>query len=66
MPPTGGPESPEFQPPAPPPPPPDVPSPKIECPECGFSFIVGDIAVAVCPMCSAEVPTGRGTAEDAS
>lgn len=50
----GGPQQP------PPPPPPDEPSPKIECPECGFTFIVGDIAVATCPMCSAEVPTGRG------
>lgn len=43
----------------PPPPPPDPPSPKVECPECGFSFIVGDVATAVCPMCSAEVATGR-------
>lgn len=51
MPPTGGPD--------PMPSPPDRPSPKVTCPECGFSFIVGDIAVAVCPMCSAEVPTGR-------
>jgi hypothetical protein len=46
----------------PPPPPPDPPSPKMECPECGFSFIVGDVAVAVCPMCSAEVETGRAPA----
>lgn len=51
MPPTGGPDS--------RPPQPDPPSPKVRCPECEFSFIVGDIAVAVCPMCSAEVPTGR-------
>jgi uncharacterized paraquat-inducible protein A len=44
---------------APPPPPrPDTPSPKIECPECGFSFIVGQIEVASCPNCGAEVPTG--------
>lgn len=65
MPPTGGPDPQDFQPP--PPPPPDLPSPKVECPECGFSFIVGDIEVAVCPMCSSEVPTGRGAAEqDAS
>jgi len=40
------------------------PSPRIQCPECGFSFIVGDIAVAICPMCSAEVPTGRSEPEE--
>lgn len=54
MPPTGSP----GPGPAPAPPPPDVPSPKVECPECGFAFIVGDIEVAVCPMCDAEVRTG--------
>jgi uncharacterized Zn finger protein (UPF0148 family) len=32
--------------------------PKIDCPECGFSFIVGNVATVTCPMCSAEVPTG--------
>jgi hypothetical protein len=31
----------------------------VECPECGFAFIVGDIEVAVCPMCDAEVRTGH-------
>ena len=50
-------------PPPPPPPPPDVPSPKVTCPECDFSFIVGDIAVATCPNCNAEVETGRGEPE---
>ena len=45
-------------PPTPPPPRPDPPSPKLECPECGFSFIVGAIETATCPNCSAEVPTG--------
>jgi rubrerythrin len=30
----------------------------VECPECGFSFIVGEVATAICPMCSAEVKTG--------
>lgn len=45
-------------PPPPPPSRPDPPSPKISCPECGFSFIVGQIEVATCPNCSAEVPTG--------
>ena len=52
----------ELQPPPPPPPPPppkpDAPMPKIECPECGFTFIVGMISSATCPNCSAEVPTG--------
>ena len=42
----------------PPPPPPEQPMPKIECPECGFGFIVGPVATVTCPMCSAEVPTG--------
>ena len=42
--------------PTPPPPPPILP--KIQCPECGFGFIIGEIAVATCPNCSAEVPTG--------
>lgn len=42
----------------PPPPPPDEPLPKIECPECDFTFVVGKIATATCPNCSAEVPTG--------
>jgi DNA-directed RNA polymerase subunit RPC12/RpoP len=41
-----------------PPPRPEEPMPKIECPECGFSFIVGNVAKVTCPMCSAEVPTG--------
>jgi LSD1 subclass zinc finger protein len=45
-------------PPAPPPPRPEPPSPKLACPECGFSFIVGQIEVATCPNCAAEVPTG--------
>lgn len=43
------------------PPPPDPPSPRIECPECAHIFIVGDIAVATCPNCEAEVQTGRGS-----
>lgn len=42
----------------PPPPKPEEPMPKIECPECGFSFIVGKVATVTCPMCSAEVDTG--------
>ncbi|MPZ52570.1 MAG: hypothetical protein GEU79_07535 [Acidimicrobiia bacterium] len=44
---------------APPPPPePEVPAPRIACDECGFSFIIGDISVATCPNCGAEVETG--------
>jgi len=46
-------------PPAPTPPPPDRPSPRIDCPECAFTFIVGDISVATCPNCGTEVQTGR-------
>ncbi|HSJ27032.1 MAG TPA: hypothetical protein VLB67_02410 [Acidimicrobiia bacterium] len=45
-------------PPVAPPPRPEAPSPKLSCPECGFTFIVGEIEVATCPNCSAEVPTG--------
>jgi LSD1 subclass zinc finger protein len=40
------------------PPPPSKPAPKVECTDCGFSFYVGDIAVATCPNCGAEVMTG--------
>ena len=49
---------------APPPPPSNAPSPRIQCPECAFSFIVGEIAVATCPNCGAEVRTGRGEPEE--
>jgi DNA-directed RNA polymerase subunit RPC12/RpoP len=59
MPPTGAPGMPGTEPTIT-----EQPSPRIECPECGFKFIVGDIAVAICPMCSAEVPTGRGQPEE--
>ena len=41
----------------PPPPPPEQPMPKIECPECGFTFVVGPVPTVTCPMCSAEVST---------
>ena len=44
--------------PPPPPPVPDQPLPKVQCPECDFTFVVGKIATATCPNCSAEVPTG--------
>ena len=42
----------------PPPPKPEEPMPKIDCPECGFNFIVGMVSTVTCPMCSAEVSTG--------
>lgn len=51
-------------PPPPPPPKPEPPSPKISCPECEFSFIVGKIEKATCPNCGAEVETGWAEAED--
>ncbi len=44
----------------PPPPQPDPPSPRIACDDCGFSFIVGDIAMATCPNCGSEVAVGGG------
>ena len=43
---------------APTPPAPEQPMPKIQCPECDFTFIVGLVPSVTCPMCSAEVPTG--------
>jgi LSD1 subclass zinc finger protein len=52
---------------APPPPPPTpvaAPTPRIDCPECSFTFIVGDIAVATCPNCGAQVRTGLGSPEE--
>ena len=42
---------------------PGAPSP-IQCPECDFSFIVGDIVVATCPNCGAEVRTGGAGSEE--
>ncbi len=53
--PPGGPAG---APPPPPPPRPEQPMPKVECPECGFTFIVGMVPSVTCPMCSAEVSTG--------
>jgi LSD1 subclass zinc finger protein len=50
--------------PPPPPPPASPPNPRIECPECSFGFIVGDIAVATCPNCGAQVRTGLGSSEE--
>lgn len=42
----------------PPPPPPDAPLPKVQCPECGFEFIVGRVPAVTCPNCSSQVATG--------
>jgi Zn finger protein HypA/HybF involved in hydrogenase expression len=61
-PPSGPAGAPPYSPP-PPPPRPDPPSPKISCPECEFSFIVGKIELATCPNCGAEVETGWKEAE---
>ncbi len=47
--------------PSEPPPPPQLP--RVTCPECDFSFVVGNIAVARCPNCDAEVSTGFGDDE---
>jgi len=33
-------------------------SPRRTCPDCGLSFIVGDVEVAACPNCGAEVTDG--------
>lgn len=38
--------------------PPDPPSPRVECPNCDFSFIVGAVAEAKCPNCGSTVSTG--------
>jgi rRNA maturation endonuclease Nob1 len=48
----------------PPPPAPDPPSPRIVCPECEFSFIVGNVAMAKCPNCGSDVSTGRGEVDE--
>ena len=42
--------------PVPSPAPEPAPLPKVSCPECSFEFVVGDIEVASCPNCAAEVP----------
>lgn len=39
----------------PPPRPPEPPSPRTVCTECEFAFIVGNIDIAKCPNCGAEV-----------
>lgn len=57
--PGAAPPAPGPAPAAPVPRPPDPPSPRIDCPECGFSFIVGTITKARCPNCGAEVETSQ-------
>ena len=42
-------------PPIPPPPQPEAASPRVSCPECSFSFIVGLVQTVICPNCRAEV-----------
>ena len=34
-------------------------SPRVTCGDCSFSFIVGDVEVALCPNCGGEVVVGR-------
>jgi Zn finger protein HypA/HybF involved in hydrogenase expression len=48
----------------PPPPEPEVPSPRVACGECGFSFIVGDVEAAPCPMCGLVVQIGSGEGDE--
>ena len=40
----------------PPPAPAPPPTPRVECPECGFHFIVGAVGSAPCPNCGTPVP----------
>ena len=46
--------------PPPAPRPPDLPSPRITCTSCDFSFIVGQVAEALCPNCGSPVSTDLG------
>ncbi len=41
------------------PPPPPVEITRVECSACSFRFIVGEVEVAVCPNCGAEVETAE-------
>lgn len=54
-----------VSPPEPPQTTPDIPSRRVSCPECGLSFIVGDVAVAPCPNCGASVTVQSDEGEDA-
>ena len=56
----GAPPPAPFGGPAPPPGPPmEAPSPvdvsRVQCPDCSFSFIVGEVTTAPCPNCGTEV-----------
>ena len=42
------------------PPEPEAPSPRAACGACGFSFIVGEVDAAPCPMCGEQVDVGVG------
>ncbi len=46
---------------APPPMPmvPDLPSPRVSCEDCGFTFIVGAVDTAPCPNCGKPVTVVR-------
>lgn len=46
----------------PPPAPAPPPTPRVECPDCGFRFIVGEVESAPCPNCGAQVPVPAGEA----
>lgn len=48
----------DINPTPPSPRPPDSPSPRVTCPSCDFTFIVGHVAEAKCPNCGASVATG--------
>ncbi len=50
--------------PPPPPEPPPANVTRVGCPACSFEFYVGEIDVAECPNCSAEVQVGAGRGED--
>ncbi len=49
---------------APVPRPPDPPSPRVDCPACGFTFIVGSVVKAKCPNCGVEVETSTPVETD--
>lgn len=49
----------------PPPAAPETPSPRAECPDCGFRFIVGQVAEAPCPNCGLAVTVAGATEGDA-
>jgi hypothetical protein len=38
----------------------ETPAPRTECEACGFSFYVGDVERAPCPMCGEQVEVGSG------